>query len=491
LNNQDLARVLYRFYVIEGSRYYRAIPGDDGSYRFVRQPIEESDLLKHLNGDIVIGLPSAFNGLAKCINIDIDTLEETTLRTITSVLDQLRIPYYVSLSGRKGYHVDIFLDKPTPADQVAEAVHRLDKILTSMGLEGCELKPWTKGTGKSGGASNVKLPLGVHPSTGERCYFVNEEFQPTPFPWVPHRHVVTISIGTLQELLSEFELVDESTGEIVAADSLDEDILLWPRRPCVDVLWREGLQAPSTRHSATLVIALAVLWNRGIPENLKEEWVVQWIKRVYEPGVEQGHIDPQTTLERAVREARRIYRMEKERRRFGVTCENYLLEPAMSSACMDEVACRLNQNRNEVDMALLLRLGVFADSRSRRPGINPSSIPVYLALQDMHNEYAGTWLEHQDMLAFAVPVLGLAERAGVSKKTARKNLKALCSVGLVVKVPRDLLPPTKLMRQLPQGNRYTLQAGFYCLPDLTEELIRQVILPKARTLYRRGEVTTP
>jgi len=485
-----LARVLYKFYVIEGSRYYCAIPGEDGSYRYVRQPIQESDLLKHLDGDIVVGLPSAFNGLAKWIDIDVDTLEETTLTTITSVLDQLRIPYYVSFSGRKGYHIDIFLDKPTPADQVAQAVHRLDRVLTRMGLECCELKPWTKGTGKSGGAGNVKLPLGVHPSTGERCYFVNERFQPTPFPWVPHRHVVTISIATLQELLSEFKLVDESTGEVVSAASLDEELLLCPRRPCVDVLWREGLQAPSTRHSATLVIALAVLWNRGIPENLKEEWVLQWIKRVYEPGVERGYINPQTSLERAVREARRIYRMEKERRRFGVTCENYLLEPAMRSACRDELACRLDQNRNRVDMSLLLRLGVFADSRSKRPGINPSSIPVYLALQDMHSEYGGIWLEYQGMHAFAVPTLGLAERAGVSKKTARKNLKALCAIGLAVKVPRDEVPLERI-RQLSEGNHYTLQAGFYCLPDLTEELIREVILPKARAHYGRGEVSNP
>jgi len=141
-------------------------------------------------------------------------------------------------------------------------------------------------------------------------------------------------------------------------------------------------------------------------------------------------------------------------------------------------------------MSLLLRLGVFADSRSKRPGINPSSIPVYLALQDMHSEYGGIWLEYQGMHAFAVPTLGLAERAGVSKKTARKNLKALCAIGLAVKVPRDEVPLERI-RQLSEGNHYTLQAGFYCLPDLTEELIREVILPKARAHYGRGEVSNP
>lgn len=490
LNNSNLARLLYSLYAIEGSWYYRASPGDGTSYRYVREPIQESDLLEHLRGETVIGLPSAFDRLAKWIDIDVDTPEEANLKRITSVLGQLEIPYYASLSGQKGYHVDIFLDEPSPAAQVVEVVRRLEKILTTLGVGHCELRPRTEGSGQSRGAANVKLPLGIHPSSGERCYFLTENLEPNRFPWTTLRSVDTISIDALEEVLSEFEVLDISTGEIVTADTLDDEFSLCPRRPCVDVLWREGLQAPATRHSATLVIALAVLWNRGIPESLKEESVVQWVKRVYEPGVEVGYINPQTTLEYAVSEARRIYRMEKERPFFGVTCENYLLEPAMTSACRDEVACRLNQNRNNVDMSLLIRLGIFADSRSRRPGINPSSIPVYLALQDMRNEYAGLLFDYQGMPAFAAPNSALAERACISPKTARKNQKALCIIGLAVRVPDDEVPD-EFIRQPPEGSRYTLQAGFYCLPDLTEELIRQVILPKARSLYGRGEVSNP
>jgi len=340
------------------------------------------------------------------------------------------------------------------------------------------------------GAANVKLPLGVHPSTEERCHFLREDLKPMLSPCEFLESVEPIPIVVLQHRLSKFELVDKSTGEIITSDTLDEEFCLCPRRPCVDVLWREGLQAPSTRHYATLTIALAVLRNREIPEGLKEESVVKWIKRVYEPGVEQGYIDPQTTLQSAVREARRIYQMEKQRGFFGVTCENYLLEPAMRSACRDEVACRLNQNRNNVDMSLLIRLGVFADSRSRRPGINPSSIPTYMALQDMKNEFAGLLFDYQRMSAFAAPISALAERARISKKTVRKNRKALCIIGLAVEVPRDEVPK-EFIRQPPENSRYTLAAGFYCLPDVTEELIREVVLPKARSLYGRGEVSNP
>jgi len=73
----------------------------------------------------------------------------------------------------------------------------------------------------------------------------------------------------------------------------------------------------------------------------------------------------------------------------------------------------------------------------------------------------------------------LVELSGCSRRTVKKANRALSQIGLVVKVPREEVPK-KFRKQPIEGQKYSLQARFSALVDLTEDYIRDVVLPKAR-----------
>jgi len=201
---------------------------------------------------------------------------------------------------------------------------------------------------------------------------------------------------------------------------------------------------------------------------------------MYGSAMEKGYIHESTTLEYATGEALRLYEAEAARAYIGVTCNNRLLRPAMKSACRDPVGCHRARNGGNVDFALLTRLGVFNAANCREPGIGRCAGYVYLAHQEIAGEHAGKFFEYEGRNAYAAPLATLRERSGYSEKPVKKANRALRAIGLVVKVPKKEVPK-KFRKARAPGQKYVLQASFYCLPDLTEEYIRDVVLPRART----------
>ena len=84
------------------------------------------------------------------------------------------------------------------------------------------------------------------------------------------------------------------------------------------------------------------------------------------------------------------------------------------------------------------------------------------------------------MDAYAAPLAMLEKLSGCSRKTIKEANKALCEIGLVVRVPKEEVP-REFRRAPAAGQKYVLQASFYCVPDLTEDCIRDVVLPTARS----------
>jgi len=77
----------------------------------------------------------------------------------------------------------------------------------------------------------------------------------------------------------------------------------------------------------------------------------------------------------------------------------------------------------------------------------------------------------------------LEELACCTRATVKKALRVLQFAGLVVKVPKDEVPPEDRRKRLP-GHGFPLQASYYVLSELTEELIREVV-GRVRD-YRKG-----
>ena len=130
--------------------------------------LDDPYILDHLHGDYAVGVfagPKA----TKFICIDIDMLDTEVVHKVVDTLTEMGIPQdrlYVSLSGGKGYHVDIFVN-----GKVYNNVVRLfyEQMLEISGLDRRKVECWpTHGHG-------VKLPLGVHQRTHQRCWFVDRE----------------------------------------------------------------------------------------------------------------------------------------------------------------------------------------------------------------------------------------------------------------------------------------------------------------------------
>lgn len=108
---------------------------------------------------------------------DVDDGSHDTVRTIIHLLNGLGIPrdkVYVSVSGGKGYHVEMFFDGIIST----EWLHRLYLHV----IEDGELDP-KKVEFRPTNTAAIKLPLSVHAKTGKTCWYADADtLQPIEDP---------------------------------------------------------------------------------------------------------------------------------------------------------------------------------------------------------------------------------------------------------------------------------------------------------------------
>ena len=456
----QLAETLLELFFFPDSSYYNCYP-----FRHVKTSTISIDrVIAHLEGKASIGAPSIYDGLAKVIAIDLDVLDKAIASKVIQALDQNGIPAYASFSGRKGYHIHIFL-KESPLHTVQTLSAKVKKLLDSSDIAYDKIYP--SPTGKGGGC--IRLPLGVHPETGNPCHLLNERMEPVEDPLAFLLGVETIDCN--QDYYADVE-----TGEILGS-RFPETI---SRRPCINKLWRDGLQQANTRHSATCVIANATRRCVQIPQQDKENALVDWVARIFPKAKAAGLISEQTDLKYAVYEARRLWHDFYSRASYGDSCDNPAFKHAMRSACEDEFACQLRLNRNDIDIDLLRRLKVFNAPNAKPPGIGKTAMNIYLVMADIAQQYPA--FEWKGMVAFSVSNPQLVELANCSERTIKTHKKRLIELGMVLRLPKKEIPEESLF-SIP----YPYQPNFYALPKLTEERIRR-ILAKLRDLGKGGRV---
>lgn len=125
----------------------------------------------HLDGDLTIG---TFGGklMSKFMTFDIDfhdlKMAQWIVYKLTKTLYDLGInEHYISFSGNKGYHIDIFF---SDLIQISDAEKFFNYVIlksdtTQYFLEGSKVE--FRVTDKLG----IKLPLGIHQKTGNYCGF--------------------------------------------------------------------------------------------------------------------------------------------------------------------------------------------------------------------------------------------------------------------------------------------------------------------------------
>lgn len=213
----------------------------------------------HLKGEITYGIFSGghFN---KFMTFDVDYNKHDMARWVTlKVVDTLvtefninRNDIHVNLSGNKGYHIDLFFDKPL---QVQDTEAFYIKVMSEVG----ELPSGGEVEFRPTWGQGVKLPLGIHQRTGNRCWFVdNQTLEPIKtFEYIldiepmDSSEIMEIDFGLTTEQADEFERVVQETDITANVESLSES--LHKARKIIE----EGrLTASGTRHKTTYILAL-------------------------------------------------------------------------------------------------------------------------------------------------------------------------------------------------------------------------------------------
>lgn len=135
-------------------------------------PLDNKKICQHLNKKFAIGIFAGAHS-SKFICFDVDDGSRETVRQIIIQAVRFGIPedlIYVSSSGGKGYHVEVFFDDLVYTKKL-EIFYDWVCINGRLNTSKVEFRPTHK--------QSIKLPLSKHAKTGNVCWFVNTKtFEP-------------------------------------------------------------------------------------------------------------------------------------------------------------------------------------------------------------------------------------------------------------------------------------------------------------------------
>ncbi|EFU39324.1 hypothetical protein PVOR_25233 [Paenibacillus vortex V453] len=280
---------MFDLYLIQHKRYLMQFKGGEYKQNRPENPLKRYHLHKHLKGERTIGtFARTYVTKFLCFDVDFSDLEVAKWVTykIGNSLDQLGLHhYYVSFSGKKGYHVELFLDKFIPT----ERAHQFYLfILRAAGIPShfsgkVEYRPFA--------TQGVKLPLGTHQGTGNFCGFCslsnglrvmdrNESFS----------YFLEIEKIDTERILSI--VVDEDSSELrdmENAISSHNSLINYEQSGNYSVegaleLYHNGLSQSSQRHASFMLLARLMNHNQVCKEKAIEvimEWLDKQDQRFY------------------------------------------------------------------------------------------------------------------------------------------------------------------------------------------------------------------
>ncbi len=169
---QALTEKMSSLYVSYRKRFVLSIPGasmftpkrKNGEFT----ALTDHMLTNHLRHKYAVAIYSG-ESASKFLCFDVDDGSADTVHTIIDRLVAFGIPQdkiYVSFSGGKGYHVELFFDRLVYTSQLY--------ALYGMVIEQVKLNP-RKVEFRPTYGNAIKLPLSIHGKTGNVCWFVEPE----------------------------------------------------------------------------------------------------------------------------------------------------------------------------------------------------------------------------------------------------------------------------------------------------------------------------
>ncbi len=122
---------------------------------------------------------------------------------IYRVCRSLGLPACLEDSGRRGRHLWIFFSEGV-APERARRLARLLSLRAGFPRDGVRLEIFPRHTDWPGPelGDAVKLPFGVHPATGRRCFFLDASGEPIPDPAAALERIRTVSPAEVEGLIT-------------------------------------------------------------------------------------------------------------------------------------------------------------------------------------------------------------------------------------------------------------------------------------------------
>lgn len=131
-------------------------------------PLTDGVLRNHLEHKYAVAV-FAGERSSRFLCFDVDDGRRETVGEVIGALMEMGFPrcgIHVSLSGGKGYHIEVFFDKLVRTEKLKRIYQRvLD--LTELTVHQVEFRPTN--------SNAIKLPLSVHARTGNICWFVDRD----------------------------------------------------------------------------------------------------------------------------------------------------------------------------------------------------------------------------------------------------------------------------------------------------------------------------
>ncbi|EIJ81796.1 hypothetical protein PB1_02615 [Bacillus methanolicus PB1] len=299
-NQEAILEKLKDLYVTVRRRYIKQ--NDDGTYTtFINKEdnnvysLSDNMLLQHIKQKHTYGVFASTHSKFICFDVDIPDANDAkrTVFAIYEALENFGISsdyVFTSLSGSKGYHVEIFFDKVIQNDKLEVFFNHIIKSvsqLLNMNLYGkIELRP-TENKG-------VKLPLGKNlknKNNDNVCWYVDifDKFNPIPFP----DYILNIKKFPSKEFynLLNREYEPKTFKRIVLTSGINngDEILTIDE---LEQLHKQGLTEWGTRYHSLCKLARYFL-SLGYTEKQCEEELIHWLswQIFYKTPIKQCHKD--------------------------------------------------------------------------------------------------------------------------------------------------------------------------------------------------------
>lgn len=244
----QLVDKLADLYVLDWSKY--RISNDRGM--FVPKHVDGSSvrltkktLSGHLAGHYAISVFS-WEKKTKFLSLDVDQDPERTVQSLVYILQYFGIPkkkIYVSDSGGKGFHVEVFFDGNGVWIDGLQRFYRA--VLEEIGRDESEVEFRPTGT------LSIKLPLGKHSETGRTCWFVDRD---TLKPIEDMDYIFKIEKMASEDMESIIERTPEVDDTRIRRMVWGKRKLQPARRVAPQIL--PEVTAPGQRHSMMIQVAM-------------------------------------------------------------------------------------------------------------------------------------------------------------------------------------------------------------------------------------------